>query len=163
MLRLFLLWLHLLSAAVLLGGFAFSLLLFTSLKRAGETQERLELFQRVERGVSFSLSRAMELLLLTGIFNFIARGVASGFRFSPAFYPVLAVKLILFLVMFALQIVDSKAFVAKRQALVVNPGQLPGRVQEAVSKSLQRSATLKGVNLVLILIVLYLGLTLSRV
>jgi len=163
MLRLFLLWLHLLSAAVLFGGFAFSLLLFTSMKRAGETQERLELLQRVERGISFSLSRAMELLLLTGIFNFMARGMASGFHFSPTFYPVLAVKLILFLVMFALQIVDSKAFVVKRRVLLVNPGQPPGKVQEAISTSLRRSATLKGVNLVLILIVLYLGLTLSRV
>lgn len=162
-LRLFLLWLHLLSAAVLVGGFTFSLLLFASWKRAGQTEEQLELLQRVERGVSFSLSRAMELLLLTGIFNFVVRGMASGFHFSPAFYPVLAVKLILFLVMFVIQIVDSKAFVAKRQALVVNPWQPPSRVQEAVSKSLRRSATLKGVNLVLILIVLYLGLTLSRV
>jgi len=161
--RLLLLWIHLLSAAVLVGGFAFSLLLFTSLKRVGQTLEQLELLQQVERGVSFLLSRAMELLLLTGIFNFVARGMASGFHFSPAFYPVLTVKLILALVMFALQIVDTKAFVAKRRALLAHPGQPLAQVQEAVFKSLRRSATLKGVNLVLSLIVLYLALTLSRV
>lgn len=160
--RLLLLWIHLLSAAVWVGGFAFSLLLFTSFKQAGQTAEQLPFLQRIEKGLHFTRSRAMELLLITGIFNFVARGMASGFQFSPAFYPVLAAKLILFVVMFALQILDGRVFMARRHAWLANPEGLATPLAETVRQSLRRSTRVAAFNLALSLVVLYLALSLSR-
>jgi putative copper export protein len=86
-------WVHILAAAVWIGG-AISLL---GLLSSGE-------IMATGRRLHFLTSRAMELLVLTGVLNILVRGVNFSASFSPPFFAMLSVKMALFLLMAGLQI-----------------------------------------------------------
>lgn len=90
-------WVHLLSVALWLGGDA--VLLGAILPALGK-----EASVATARRAHFLTSRAMEVLVITGILNVLVRGLASQMAFSQGFYAMLAVKMALLLGMAGLQI-----------------------------------------------------------
>ena len=90
------LWVHILAAAVWLGGAAAVL---TAVLPAAERARAA-----VARRAHFLTSRAMEVLILTGVLNVLMKGMQSSFTLSPGFFAMLALKMVLLLVMAALQI-----------------------------------------------------------
>jgi putative copper export protein len=86
-------WVHILAAAAWIGGAA-SLLGLLSSPEVKETGRRLH----------FLTSRAMEVLVLTGVLNIVVRGASFSASFNPAFFAMLSVKMALFLLMAGLQI-----------------------------------------------------------
>lgn len=91
------LWVHLLSVALWLGGDV--VLLGAILPTLGK-----ETSAATARRAHFLTSRAMEVLVITGILNVLARGLANQMAFSPGFYAMLAVKMALLFGMAGLQI-----------------------------------------------------------
>ena len=90
------LWVHILAAAVWLGGAAAVL---TAVLPAGEGARAV-----VARRAHFLTSRAMEVLILTGLLNVLLKGVQSSFTLRPGFYAMLSHKMVLLVVMAALQV-----------------------------------------------------------
>ncbi len=91
------LWVHLLAMALWLGGDA--VLLGAILPAMGK-----EASMATARRAHFLTSRAMELLVITGILNVVVRGLASQMVFSQGFYAMLTIKMILLFGMAALQV-----------------------------------------------------------
>ena len=91
------LWVHLLAMGLWLGGDA--VLLGAILPGMGK-----EATAGTARRAHFLTSRAMELLVITGILNVVLRGLASQMAFSQGFYAMLAVKMALLFGMAGLQV-----------------------------------------------------------
>lgn len=89
-------WLHLLAVAGWLGGGA--ALLLAILPGMGEGT------QAAARRAHFLTSRAMEVVIITGVLNVVARGMESGMAFSRGFVAMLSVKIVLVVVMAGLQV-----------------------------------------------------------
>jgi len=87
------LWVHILAAAVWIGGTAGQLedLLAASTTDSGRRLHRLT-------------SRAMEVLLVSGVLNIIVRAVSFNASFGPPFFAMLSVKMALFAIVAGLQI-----------------------------------------------------------
>lgn len=98
------LWLHLLAAAAWLGGGTSALLAVLPGLAKGPGGEEASGVLATARRAHFVTSRAMEILVLTGILNVVARGMQSGMGFSAPFLGMLSVKIALLLVMAGLQI-----------------------------------------------------------
>ena len=90
------LWVHLLGAAVWLGGAATALVAILP----AEGQARALAMRRAH----FLTSRAMEVVVLTGLLNLLAKGLASSFAMSRGFFAMLAIKMVLLVGMAGLQI-----------------------------------------------------------
>ena len=90
------LWVHILAAAVWLGGAAAVL---AAVLPAGEAARVV-----VARRVHFLTSRAMEALVLTGLVNVLLKGLQSSFTLSSGFFAMLSLKMVLLVVMAALQV-----------------------------------------------------------
>mgnify|MGYP005864319709 CR=1 FL=1 len=86
-------WVHILAAAAWIGG-AVSLLSLLSSPEIPATGRRLHVLT----------SRAMEVLVVTGVLNIVVRGASFSASFSPPFFAMLSFKMALFLVMAGLQI-----------------------------------------------------------
>jgi uncharacterized membrane protein len=95
------LWVHILAAAVWLGGAA---AILVTLGPAGPVA--LDVLRRVR----FLGSRAMEILVLTGILNVIVKGVGTEFAFQAGFFAMLAIKMAFLVTMAGLQIWMGLAF-----------------------------------------------------
>jgi uncharacterized membrane protein len=91
------LWLHLLAVALWLGGDA--VLLGAVLPGAGK-----EASVGLVRRAHFLTSRAMEVLVLTGVVNVLLRGLAGQMAFSRGFYAMLTIKMALLVAMAGLQV-----------------------------------------------------------
>ncbi len=58
----------------------------------------------VARRAHFLTSRAMEVVVITGLLNLLLRGMASGMAFSRGFVAMLSLKVLLVIVMAGLQV-----------------------------------------------------------
>jgi uncharacterized membrane protein len=90
------LWVHILAAALWLGGAATvstAVLPFAGAERAVAV-----------RRAHFLTSRAMEVLLLTGVINVLLKGLQGGFTLGRGFFAMLSLKMALLVVMAGLQI-----------------------------------------------------------
>lgn len=90
------LWVHILAAALWLGGAATvrtAVLPFEGAARAVAA-----------RRAQFLTSRAMEVLVLTGIINVLLKGLQGGFTLGRGFFAMLSLKMALLVVMAGLQI-----------------------------------------------------------
>ncbi len=87
------LWVHILSAAVWIGGAAGQL-------------ENLHVGYATGAGrrLHFITTCGMEVLVLTGILNIIVRAAAFNASFSAGFFAMLSIKMALFVVMAGLQV-----------------------------------------------------------
>ena len=90
-------WLHLLAAAAWLGGGAVSRLAILPSMAEGAPAA-------TARRAHFLTSRAMEVVVITGVLNVLLRGMESGMAFSRGFVAMLSVKMALVIVMAALQV-----------------------------------------------------------
>ena len=90
------LWVHILAASVWLGAGA--AVLIAVLPTAEEARTT------AARRAHFLTSRAMEILILTGLLNILAKGVQSGLTLSPGFFAMLSLKMALLVAMAALQV-----------------------------------------------------------
>jgi uncharacterized membrane protein len=90
------LWVHILAASVWIGGAATALAAILP----GTGTARAVAMRRVQ----FLTSRAMEILVLTGVLNVLVKGAQSNFALSRGFFAMLSVKMALLLVMGAMQI-----------------------------------------------------------
>lgn len=91
-------WLHLLAVAAWLGGGA--MVLLAILPGVGEGTQAAAAARRAH----FLTSRAMEVVVVTGVLNVVARGMESGMTFSRGFVAMLSVKIVLLVVMAGLQV-----------------------------------------------------------
>ncbi len=115
------LWIHLLSAAAWLGGGI--TLLAAILPFKGEARAAMG------RRTHFLTSRAMEILVITGILNILLHGRETGLIYSAPYFGMLSVKMGLLVVMAALQLWLGAAWKrdgeeAVRRARVAVPIQL---------------------------------------
>jgi uncharacterized membrane protein len=104
-LRLANLWLHLFAASIWIGIPAFLTLLWLPQVRKGiDPVSWEELLLRLGSRYVRWAWLAIHILVLTGIFNVLSIGIESGFAFPPAFLRRLIAKLVIVLLMVALQI-----------------------------------------------------------
>jgi uncharacterized membrane protein len=89
------LWVHILAAAIWLGGALTSLVAILP----GEGDSRIDSARRA----LFLTSRAMEVVVLTGLLNVLLKGMESHFALSVGFYAMLSLKMALLTVMATLQ------------------------------------------------------------
>lgn len=94
------LWLHLISLVFWIGGIAFFLFVFGPAVRALPPGSGVQVLDRGREYLQTLSWMAINLVLITGVFNLIFRGMVTGFRPGPAYYSILAIKLFLFLAMF---------------------------------------------------------------
>ena len=94
------LWLHVLAAACWLGGAA---MLRVALLPALADGAPAVCVAAASRG-HFLTSRAMEVLVLTGILNIVVRGMATNLMYGGQFFGMIALKSLLFVLMAALQL-----------------------------------------------------------
>jgi putative copper export protein len=114
------LWLHLLTVMTWIGGLVFQVLVvFPTLTRATPTGERLRFALSLEARFRVLLWPAVGLALFTGLVNLMnvwyATVVTAG-SISPAFIPLLSVKLGLVVGMIALQAVQQLLIYPRRVA-----------------------------------------------
>ena len=131
-------WLHLLGVAAWLGGAATQLLAI--LPAMGEGGGMAGGARRAH----FLTSRAMEVVVLTGILNVVLRGMASGLFFSAAFVAMLSLKLGLVVVMAGLQVWMGLAW--KREGEAVSVAVRRARVALAAQLVLGAAAALLGLG-----------------
>jgi uncharacterized membrane protein len=122
--RLLILWLHLLAAIVWIGGLLFHLLVVVpTLARAASGRERLRLGLSFEARFRYVMWPAVGIVLLTGLVNvmnlFYATAVAGG-HLPSAFVRILGVKLLLVVLMIAMQSVQQ--FVVRPRHLALLGG-----------------------------------------
>ena len=104
-LRLVNLWLHLFAASIWIGVPAFLIILwFPQVRKGIDPVSWEELLLRLGRRYIRWAWLAIEILVLTGIFNLLSIGIDTGFAFPPAFLRRLIAKLVIVLLMVALQI-----------------------------------------------------------
>jgi len=90
-------WLHLLAMAMWLGGALVTLgAIFPVIRE--------EAGKQAAKRALFLTSRAMEAAVVTGVLNVLLRAMASGGGFSRGFVAMLSVKVVLVVVMAALQV-----------------------------------------------------------
>ncbi len=90
-------WLHLLATAMWLGGALVTLgAIFPVIRE--------EAGKQAAKRALFLTSRAMEAAVVTGVLNVLLRAMASGGGFSRGFVAMLSVKVVLVVVMAALQV-----------------------------------------------------------
>jgi uncharacterized membrane protein len=90
------LWVHILAASVWLGAAA---AVFIAVLPAPEESRAA-----AARRAHFLTSRAMEILILTGLLNILTKGIQSSLTLNPGFFAMLSLKMVLVAAMAALQI-----------------------------------------------------------
>lgn len=130
-------WVHLLAMAAWLGGglVVLGAILPTLRDEAGRA---------IARRAHFLTSRAMEIVVITGIINVLLRAMASGMTFSRGFIGMLSLKIVLLIVMAALQVWMGIAW--KRPGLAVGAAARKARVGLTVQLILGAVAVLLGLG-----------------
>lgn len=131
------LWVHILAAGVWLGGAATAL--------AAVLPMAEEVRAAGMRRAHFLTSRAMEILVLTGLVNVLLKGVQSNFTLSRGFFAMLSVKMALLLVMGGLQIWMGAAW--RRGGDAGPAGARRARIGLSAQCALGAVATLLGLGL----------------
>ena len=94
------LWVHVLAAACWLGGAAMLRIAFLPALADGAPAACAAAASRGH----FLTSRAMEVLVLTGVLNIVVRGIATNLTYGTPFFGMIALKTLLFVLMAALQL-----------------------------------------------------------
>ena len=157
------LWLHLLAAAAWLGGMLFLLAVLAPLFHGTlPVREEIQIAYAAGRRYHFVASRAMEVILLTGIVNLFIRGFAGRAVFSRGFLTILGLKVVGFLLMAGLQ--TWQRISAHRQLsplITAGGGGVLGEAQWYAIRA--RMIQVTRLNLTLGAVVLFLALMLRRV
>lgn len=131
-LGLFNLSLHLFAAFIWIGSSSFlSLLWLPAVRRDVDPISWEELLVALGKRYLRWSWLAIEILVLTGVFNLLRVGIDSGFAFHPAFLSRLIGKLVIVLVMIGIQIGLSLAWMPR-----LARGRFEGTAERAVRRAL---------------------------
>ncbi len=128
-------WVHILAAAVWLGGAATTL---------AAILPAVEDARRAARRAHFLTSRAMEVVVFTGLLNVLVKGHQSGFTLGRGFFAMLALKMALLAVMAVLQIWMGAAWRGERE---IPEGPRRARIGLSLQCALGAMAALLGLGL----------------
>ena len=156
------LWLHLISLSLWIGGMFFFLFVFGPATHTLAPASGVQVLDQGRRSFQALSWIAITLLLITGFFNLILRGMDSGFQFGSGYYAILAIKLFLFLAMTFHHSLQAFKYAPEIAALTARTG---GDIQawpEPLLAHWKKWFLLLKINAALGPIVLLLGLGLAR-
>jgi uncharacterized membrane protein len=130
------LWVHLLAVATWLGGAAVTLAAILPIE--GDSR------RAAARRAHFVTSRAMEIVVLTGLLNVVIKGHESAYALSTGFFAMLSIKMALLLVMAGLQVWMG---IAWRRNVESRPPVRTARIGLAAQCGLGALAVLIGIGL----------------
>lgn len=155
-------WLHLVAAAIWLGGMLFLVLVVVPWLRAGGRADAVVLLRETGRRFRSLGWACFAVFLITGIFNLSMRGVRLADLFASewiasSFGRIVWLKLALFAAIVALSALHDFVVGPKAaQALELD-------AQSSVAQSLRRRASVLGrLNVVLALIAVFVGVMIVR-
>ncbi len=152
------LYLHLLSAVILVGGNGFLVLAFSPVfKKFSENKEILRFALEVSKKARFFSRRALELLVLTGIYLFFQAGKLTNFSFSAHFLETFTIKIVLVAAVIYLHLLVSFYHIPKlEKALQESEG---AEESKPVWKKLRSFSALQ---FILGVVIVFLGLSLGK-
>jgi hypothetical protein len=125
-------------------------------------REEMQIAYAAGRRYHFAASRAMEIILLTGVFSLFTGGLAGGAASSRGFLTILGLKVVGFLLMAGLQTWQRVSMHRQLTPLITAGG--GGVLGEAQWYAIRaRMARVARLNLTLGAVVLFLALMLRRV
>ena len=156
------LWIHVLAAIAWLGGILYSLaVLFPLFRGTFPAREEIQIAYAAGRRHQFVAARAMELLLLTGIWNVVARAWGTGGDLSLRFWFILGLKVLGFVLMAGLQTWQRIWMNRKLAPMIIAGG--GGRLGEREWHAIQSLLTgITRLNLAIGVVVVFLALMLRR-
>ena len=153
----FSLWLHLVSAAVWLGGIVFFLVVFGPAAHRLSPAEGVRTLNHGREALQTLSWIAINLLLLTGVVNFALRATMSGAELGFAYYATLLVKLLLFAAMIFHHALQSFKYAPGIAALTAEADGAVDSWPEPLLASWRKWFVLLKINATLGAIVLLLG------
>jgi uncharacterized membrane protein len=155
-------WLHLVAAAVWVGGIVFFLFVFGPAVHSLAPSDGVRALNHGRESLQFLSWIAIHLLFLTGVLNFFFRVTAGPVHPGTPYYWILALKLLFFFAMVFHHFLQTFKYAPKIVALTDAAG--GGAVAawpEALLAAWKKWFMLLKINLTLGVIILLLGLVLS--
>ena len=156
------LWLHLISLVLWIGGIGFFLFVFGPAAHSLPPGAGVQVLDKGRRSLQTLSWIAISLLLITGVFNLIFRGMATGFHLGPGYYSILAIKLFLFLTMFFHHSLQVFKYAPRIASLTAQTSQDIQSWPEPLLSQWKKWFMLLKINATLGPIALLLGLALTR-
>lgn len=149
------LYLHLLSAVILVGGNGFLVLAFSPVfKKFSENKEISNFAIEVSRKAKFFSRRALELLVLTGIYLFFQAGKLTNFSFSAHFLETITIKIILVAAVIYLHLLISFYHIPKLEKVL--------QESEGTGESWKKLRSFSALQFILGIVIIFLGLSLFK-
>ena len=156
------LWLHLTTVVVWVGGMFFMTLVLLPMLRCSTSSHR-DLFSIIDGAVKRFQTiswEAVGIILLTGIFNLINVGLERDFNFSAAYIHIVATKFFLLIIIIAIQSFQSYNLLPGMISRLSSGDKLPAGT-DSFDKFRKRTMLLSIPKLLLAGLVIYLGLSLE--
>ena len=150
------------SVTAWVGGIFFFLFVFGPAVHALPPAIAIQTLDRGRRLLQFLSWIAIHLAILTGVVNLLLRAVPTGFSLGPGYSWILALKLFLFLAMLLHHSLQAWKYAPKLAALTAQTAADVQAWPESLLSHWKRWFVLLKINATLGLIVLLLGLGLSR-
>ncbi len=155
------LWLHFVSVAVWLGGIVFFLVVFGPAAHRLRPAEGVRTLNRGREAFQTLSWVAINLLLLTGVLNYVLRAMASGADLGFLYYTTLVVKLVLSGAMIFHHALQSFKYAPRIAVLTDGAGNGIDAWPEPLLASWRKWFVLLKINATLGAVVLLLGVALS--
>ena len=156
------LWLHLVSLVIWIGGIVFFLFVFGPAVHTLPPGAGVQVLDKGRKSLQILSWIAINLLLITGVFNLIFRGMATGFQLGPVYYSILVLKLFLFLAMVFHHSLQAFKYAPRIASLTAQTAQDNQCWPEPLLAHWKKWFMLLKINATLGPIVLLLGLALTR-
>jgi len=157
------LWLHLIAAALWIGGVLFFLLVFGPVVRTLPPGAGIQVLERGRKSLQTLSWIAIGLLLITGALNLIPRSGAGGLLAGRSYYAILALKLFLFLAMLLHHSLQAFKYAPKIAALTAQTAYEIQSWPGPLLSYWKRWFVLAKINATLGLVVLLLAFALGRI
>jgi uncharacterized membrane protein len=158
----FTLWLHLLAVTAWVGSILFFLFVFGPAVHTLPTASAIQVLDKGRRLFQSVSWIAIHLALLTGILGLFLRGTAPTVLFVTAYQWMFALKLLLFFAMVLHHSLQSRKYGPQLATLIVQSALDAQEWPEPLLSHWKKWFLLLKINAFLGLVVLLLGITLSR-